>query len=166
MNWTLSFTLTPDCDVPDGELTAWDGWGAEFPYTTVGLWKQTLLSGTGASFAGLTVKEMDAGGALDTCWFPGSAVAKQTGLSQGSWEVQDDNTWGPDGVGWPPQSVNYYQLLHPRAPCGFTFHQQMQIGCYDGSQHNYGPVNTLEGIIGENDVTSIRAGHHASKRTD
>jgi hypothetical protein len=161
VNWTLSFTLTPDCDVPTGELTTWDGWN-----TTFGQWKQTLVSGTGSSFAGLTVREMDAGGGVDSCYFKGSAVAEQTGLTGGSWEVQDDNTWGDDDVGWGPGAVTYYQLLQPRAPCGFTFHQQMQIACYDGSEQNYGPVNTLEGLIGENDITSMRAGHSASRRTN
>lgn len=164
VNWTLNFTFTPDCDVPDDETTAWHGW--DETYDTASDWKQTLISGTGASFSGLMVKEVDAGGAGDTCYFDESAVGKITGLSGGTWTVNDDNTWAYDTVGWAPAAVLYYQVLKPRAPCGYTVHQQMQITCYDGSQHNYGPVNTLQGIIGENDVTSIRAGHHASRRTN
>jgi hypothetical protein len=167
VNWTLSFTFTPDCDVPTGEVTAFADWDTADAAPTVGLWKQTLVSNTGASFAGLMVNEVDAGSGVDTCWFRGSAVAPVTTLMGNGipWNVQDDNTWAYDNVGWTPPPVTYYQLLAPRAPCGFTLHQQMQITCWDGSQHNYGPVNTLQGIIGENDVSSIRASGHASKRT-
>ena len=166
VNWTLSFTFTPDCDVPTGEVTAFANWNTQAP--TVGQWKQTLVSNTGASFAGLMINEVDAGSGVDSCSFPNSSVDPVTTLMGNGipWEVQDDNTWAYDNVGWTPGPVTYYQLLAPRAPCGFTLHQQMQITCWDGSQHNYGPVNTLQGIIGENDVSSIRAGEHASRRTN
>ncbi len=162
LTWTLTFRLTPDCDLPENELTTWDGWLET--NETIGQWEQTLGSGRGTSFAGLSVQEMDAGGGVDTCWFPGSAINRFTQLSGGKWEVNPDNTWGPDSVGWGVGPVAYYRETFV-APCRFTLHQQMQMTCYDGSVQNYGPVNTLVGIIGGVDtVTSIRAGHQATRR--
>jgi hypothetical protein len=158
LTWTLTFTLTPDCEVPVGEITSPDGW-----FATQYQWKQTLVSGIGASFGGLNVKELDAGGGEDTCWFPGSAFNPVTSLSGGTWTVNPDNTWGDDVVGWGAFLVVYYQQFG-KLPCGFTLHQQMQIACYDGSEPQYGPVNTLRGLIGNKTVGSERAGHTASRR--
>jgi len=158
LTWTLTLNLTPDCEIPVAEITSPDGW-----YATQYQWKQTLVSGTGASFAGLNVTEVDAGGGDDTCWFLGSAVAAKTSLSGGTWTVASDNTWGDDVVGWGALLVVYYRQFGT-LPCGFTLHQQMQIACYDGTKHDYGPVNTLEGLIGTNTVGSERAGHLASRR--
>lgn len=160
LTWTLNFQLTPDCDVPDSETSTWDGWSA----ATRGNWEQTLVSGKGTSFAGLSVKEVDAGGGEDTCFFLGSAYTKVDTLRGGNlWLVNSDNTWGPDSVGWGVPLVLYYRL-HGRDPCGFTVHQQMHLVCYDGSEKSYGPVNTLKGIIGGNLVRSERAGHEATRR--
>ncbi len=179
VNWTLSFTFGPDCDVPQDETTAWDGWDPHLGYQTLGLWKQTLISDMGAGFAGLTVNEVDASPGSDSCWFKGSAVGEQTRLTGSSWQVQDDNTWKDDMIGWYPCAVGfyqadpslacryygYYQLKAPKVlPCGFTFHQQMQITCWDGSKNDYGPVNTLQAIIGQDYFTSSRAGHSETFR--
>jgi hypothetical protein len=160
VNWTLSFTFTPDCDVPDGELTTWSGW-----YTTLGEWEQTLESaGKEISYAGLTVTEVDAGGGLDTCHFKGSAYDPFDKVTGSSWQVDDSNNWGTDDIGWGALLVAYYRLKDS-APCGFTLHQQMQIACWDGSKNNYGPVNTLQGLIGTSTITSERAGHSRTRST-
>src|SRR5580698_3523126 len=160
VNWTLSFTFTPDCDVPDGELTTWSGW-----YTTLGEWEQTLESaGKEISYAGLTVTEVDAGGGMDTCHFKGSAYNPFDKVTGSSWQVDDSNNWGTDDIGWGALLVAYYRLKDS-APCGFTLHQQMQIACWDGSKNNYGPVNTLQGLIGTSTITSERAGHSRTRST-
>lgn len=149
------------CVLPTSETTGFDGWDPVDG--SVGTWRQTITAPIGMTFSGNTLRESDAGGTSDTCWFPGSAAAKTSGPTSGIWTVNPDNTWGDDLVGWTATGVAYYRA-HGRAPCGFTVHQQMTMMCPNGSFQNYGPVNNLASSFTATTVTSVRAGGTATRR--
>lgn len=152
--------------LPTGETTAFDGWD---PSTvTIGKWKQTLSSTAvdfigPVNFAGRMTQEADTGDSSDTCYFPGSAVPPSAGLTGGTWNVNADNTWGDDFVGFSSGIVTYYRL-QGRVPCGATHHQQMTMSCPDGSFQAYGPINTLKFTFTGTTVSSVRAGSTATRR--
>ncbi len=156
-----------DCLIPTTETTAFQGWdtGNSPPLPTVGMWQQTLSDTSGDIFSGYSLQETDAGGGVDTCWWPGSIYLPTTTLPppNGPWTVNDNNTWGYDYVGRGPAKVAYYRA-QGKAPCGVTLHQQMQIQCSDDSWQNYGTVNTLQGSLTATTVTSKRAGGTATRR--
>jgi hypothetical protein len=103
---------------------------------------------------------------VDTCYFYDPNLpnnAPMTSITGGSWTNGDNNTWGPDKVGYTAAGVAYYRA-NKKVPCGFTVYQQMQIQCADGNWYNYGNVNTLQGNITATTVTSKRAGGTATRR--
>ena len=166
---TPAATTTVDivgCFIPTTETTAFQGWDTAESQPTVGLWEQTVSDTNGDSFSGATVQEVDAGGGVDTCYFYDPNLpnnAPMTSITGGSWTNGDNNTWGPDKVGYTAAGVAYYRA-NKKVPCGFTVYQQMQIQCADGNWYNYGNVNTLQGNITATTVTSKRAGGTATRR--
>jgi hypothetical protein len=148
------------CVVPTGEMTKPHDWDPAKP--AVFQWGLQTLQG--GNFAGRLINEVDAGGAVDTCWFQDSRIPRVTGIPPNApgWAANAQNQWGFDGVGWKkdvglPDPIKYYRR-EGRAPCRFVVRQQMQISCPDGSFQNYGPVNKLIGEIGTTTVKSCRAG--------
>lgn len=126
---------------PTGETTTSNGWGAG-NLRTVHKWKQSLTPNA-ASFKGRSVTERDpGGGGPDTCWWPGSAFAKFTAITGGTWAVGSvadghlKNEWGDDHVGWFKTAVDYYRA-QGRAPCQTQFPQDMHInGAGDPRYHS------------------------------
>jgi hypothetical protein len=151
------------CTKPTGETTSPTGWAdSNNPsLPTVQKWMQTLTPSS-VSFSGRTVKQFPSGTGTDDCWFLGSDVPKHLQVSEGqSWTVNSDNTWGPDGVGWPPFAVNYYRSFN-RHPCSTSVTQRMDIYCGLVSTLNY-KFNTLEGAIGSTTVSSTRNGQTVTR---
>ena len=158
-------TVGNGCTIPTSEVTTavpgnWDTqWPATFHF---------FMILQGGNFVARNVRETDAGGDVDTCYFDGSPVPFGFNV-EGEWTVSTDNLYGPDVVGWKrpasnlPDPVQYYRSVG-RAPCHFLVRQQMQIQCPDGSWQNYGIVNPLVGTIGPNSVSSCRAGVCQTKR--
>ena len=159
-SWPLAQTSAAySCNLPTQETTVFKGWDVNQP--SMADWEQTPSDSNGDSFVQKQIKEVSAGPAGDTCWFPGSAIALMTGIPPPpvNWFVNPDGTWGPDVVGWyanNPPAVSYYRA-QGKAGCAFAAFQQMQMQCPDGEFHNYGPVNTLVGIIGATTVSSARS---------
>jgi hypothetical protein len=136
---TASATANVECRIPTGETTASGGWDAANP--TFHLWNQTL-TGTN-SFISRNVKEQPGVGGSDTCHFPGSMV-QPAALSEGDWNVETGNNWGPDVVGYSANAINYYRANN-RAPCTAVVPQIMTINCPDG-YHQYTSGNLEYGI--------------------
>jgi hypothetical protein len=158
--------ILPACNLPTTETTAFQGWDTADSLPTVGLWSGTVTDTNGDVFSGYQVQEVDAGGGVDTCWWSGSKYTPQTALPVwigGSVDINSENTWEYDHVGWIPSYVSYYRA-QGKAPCGFTLYQQMQMQCLDNSWKNYGSVNTLKGSFTTTTVTSVRAGGTATRR--
>jgi hypothetical protein len=155
------------CNLPKSESSSFDGWNG-----SVGKWQQTLISSTNDSsttFAGRRVAEVDAGGGDDSCHVKGLPFHDPPGephLGGFFWIVRDDNTYGPDSIGYKPEAVTWYRA-HNIIDCGFTKYQQMQMSCdlpTDATMHNYGsPPNTLGGAITANSVSSSRKGPPVSE---
>lgn len=153
--------LTVTCTKPDGETTSPSGWADDFNLPTIHKWMQTLTPSS-VSFSGRTVKQFPYGTGTDDCWFPDSDIPKHVQVSEGqSWQVNSDNTWGPDGVGWTPFAVNYYRSFN-RHPCSTSVTQRMDIYCGLVSTLNY-KFNTLEGTIGSTTVSSTRNGQTVTR---
>ena len=164
--WPLAHTSAQySCNLPTDETTEFQGWDSPDALPTIGMWEQTITDTSGDNFSGYTVQEQDAGGGVDTCWWPGSQYLPTTALPTPNtpWTVNANNTWGADYVGRGPAKVAYYRA-QGRAPCGFTAHQQMTMYCSDDSWHNYGSVNTLEGSLTNSTVSSVRAGVTYTRR--
>jgi len=152
------------CTFPTTEITAFQQWDPI--QLTSSLWEQTISDTIGDNYSPGVVQEADAGGGVDTCYFAGSPFQNRTILTGGQWNVNSDNTWGPDNVGWltqPLNAVTYYRT-QGKAPCGFALYQQMQMQCPDNTWHNYGIVNTLQSNITTKTITSMRAGGTATRR--
>jgi hypothetical protein len=147
------FLLTGWCDVPKSETSVWDGWNPNPMLGSIGQWRQTLMPTT-TDFSGRSVKETSPGAGIDNCWYKGSALPRADMITGGTWTVNVGNTWGDDNVGWTPGAVAYYRAK-ARTPCGFTIYQQMTIFTCPGDYVNYGPVNTLMGIIDEFGTRSV-----------
>jgi len=132
-----SFPVTVQCSVPTGETTEFSSWGDNFGCATCGVFMQRLTP-TSTSFSGRMINERDpGGGGPDTCYFDGAIINGHPATPQthvtggGNWQVNADNFWGPDLVGWSTDSVNYYRS-QGRAPCGTFFPQTMVISCATG----------------------------------
>jgi len=142
-----------DTQLPTGETTNPNGWGSG-NWATAGRWRQQLKP-TGTNFSGCQVTEADPGGGTDGCWFSGSAISPQTGITGGTWTVGASNFWGDDFVGWGSGAVTYYRN-QGRAPCSFSWPQSMRI-VRPGGNVQY-VRNRLLGTIGTTTVSSSRAG--------
>ena len=157
----ITIAFTGSCTIPTAESTSFAGWNQ-----TEGKWYQQVSDSDGTDFSLSNVKEVNAGGAFDSCWFEGSMYPKVTGItsirSKQQWTISPGNIWGLDLVGWTEDAVNYYRSVG-RAPCAFRVNQQMLISCPLGNPAlepsvPYGQVNILLGIVQSNTVTSCRAG--------
>src|SRR5271168_1092493 len=94
---------------PSHEDTTWVGWGAVGTNNeTLGNWDGTLLP-KASNFNGRDVQETNGGAGTDSCWFAGSAYAKFTQITGGTWTVGAGNAYGQDGVGWYQPAVCYYR---------------------------------------------------------
>ena len=71
---------------------------------------------------------------MDTCWFEGSEHAQAHLTGTDNWQVQNDNKYGFDSIGWRADAIHYYlgDTGDPRAPCGFQGSQSMQINMPGG----------------------------------
>src|SRR5262245_41200571 len=151
-----------DCTRPTGELTNSVMWDNIAP--TKRHFKQILQPANPPSFNGRSVTEQDpGGGGPDTCYFQTSAVPEFIKVSGGTWSVGSINDWGPDVIGWSPNSVSYYRM-NGRAPCGTKFMQRMVINC-PGSSLEIRPYVThmIEATIGTTQVSASRAGVIATR---
>lgn len=159
-----TWSCSKPCDIPTGELTFSNGWadfytcaGApEYPCPTQHKWLQSLSPGPSTiNFGGRTVTEGDpGGGGPDTCHFVGSRYDPLESISGGTWEVDANNEWGDDFVGWIPSAVLYYRL-NERAPCGTRFPQRMVIACATSNPQYV--TNELTMDIYPEEVSSGRA---------
>ena len=142
---------------PTGETTTFDGWG--YGFFALGKFYSCLLPAN-VDFSGCKVKEQNPGGAVDYCWYAGSALQKNEDGITGSinWPVGANNRWGPDIIRiWTQDMVDYYRT-HPagqsRAPCSAVWPQKMVVVCPDKAiQYK---VNTLVSVINMADVTITR----------
>ncbi|KYG03829.1 hypothetical protein BE21_49925 [Sorangium cellulosum] len=144
--------------LPTGETPRFLGWHVG-GRSTQGRWGGTLLP-LSVSFMGTKVKEVDPGGAVDGCHFPGAKVRPGTGVTGGDWDVKAGNEWEIDFIGWASHEVQYYRTCG-RIPCGFLFPQSMQMirpgGDVEYARHNLGQD------IMATEITSMRAGQTESK---
>lgn len=122
-------------ETPTGDSITWQGFAGNIGYPTEGQYLQTLQSAHNVHYAGLQVQEQPGTGS-GTCYqqVSNSAVAEITTTNGSSWNVQDDNTWGYDVIGFPPSAVTYYQKhLPPGVSCTVSVQTQMQIQSASGS---------------------------------
>jgi len=168
-------------ELPAGETTAQRTTGSTPPwngtYPSTADWAQTLSPADSShtlGFAGpAKIQEVATGTTVDQCYdntvssiFP-PASDIPSGAHQ--WDVDNSNVWKYDTVGRVDSFyLGQYQIAYYRAhstliPCSYTNYQQMQYMYSDGSWHNYGSVNTLQGIIGATTITSNRASGSVSK---
>jgi len=160
--------IVDNCEIPIGETTDAVGWHSTAPYRTAYDFQQTLTPPGANSCSGRIVKEIDpvpGGGATDTCYFTGSAVAKVTSaVSGGQWTVDSSNSWGIDTVGWLESGANYYQANALDLPCYVTGPQRMLISCQ--TQTTFVPYieNTLEdGVLLPGAVSSQRQSNYQQR---
>jgi len=166
---TLNFTVKE----PTGETTEHVGWargryGGDGPNRNelkngFATFKQTLTP-SDVSFGNIKVKEVEAGrrdGANDMCHFEGSIYDPWDWLSGGTWEVEDDNTWGTDDVGWFESRIEYYSRnLGDRASCSTTLNQKM-IVVESGKEYGAGGEMVL--TIRPTGIDVLRNGVTASR---
>ena len=143
---------------PTGEDTSSIGW---YVGETQHQFEMTL-TGRGP-FTGRRVREYDAGGGYDQCWFQGGPVdEKLDAVTGGSWPVGSGNTWGPNKVGWGSIYVGRYRRYPERLPCGCLMVQGMEINTSDGNWYWY-TTNELRARITATDVIVSRDGVERSK---
>jgi hypothetical protein len=143
-----------DHGLPLGETTNSNGWGAG-NLATIHRWRQQLQPTT-TSFRNCRVTEADPGGGTDGCHFPSSRIPPQTGITGGTWNVDRNNRWGDDWVGWSTRAVTYYRNER-RAPCSARWPQSMRVVRPSGNVEYL--RNTLVLTIGTTNVSSTRAGN-------
>jgi hypothetical protein len=154
---TMQARQTLTYPVPSGEASGWDGWDGAY-----GKWIQTL-SGAAGAFKGRKVHEESGGTGEDSCWFSGSDVPKFDSVTGGDpWEVDENNTWGDDYIGWGADPIPYYRD-HGRAPCGATNSQRMLINRPGSSDIIYA-TNTLHAGITDTEIDSTRANADAHSK--
>jgi hypothetical protein len=151
------------CNVPTSEISTFLNWDGP-----TGKWQGTVSGSTNnanTNFSGRRVAESNAGSGSDSCYTKGIPfhVPYGNGPTMGGffWIVRDNNTYGPDSIGYSSEAVQWYRA-HNITPCGFVAHQQMQMECdlpSDSTLHDYASPNTLGSDIDINadTVTSFRA---------
>jgi len=104
----------------------------------------------------IRVQEYVGGPGNDGCHFPGSIYSPWTEVTGSiSWDVDSNNWYGPDLIGWSVAQINYYRFVG-RAPCHNVMIQDMRvIGATCGSSYKQ---NQLEAHIGTTTLTSKRDG--------
>jgi hypothetical protein len=114
---------------PSGEQSTALGWNGAIP--TAQDYQQALIPQTpGFWYSGRFTLErtIPPNSGYDSCWFPGSSHDPQVNVSNSIWPVLDDNTYGPDGVGWLPDGIAYYRAVgRAISGCYFSFPQTMYI---------------------------------------
>jgi len=158
-------TATSTCSYPTGETTIFNTWNST--YQTVGEWYQYLNS-TGGPFTGRTITESNGAAGNDGCYFSGSSISTQTSVAGSSWPVTSTNGWGPDEVGWYPDStVRYYQSQRLQMglglPCEAQLYQNLTSSCPGGASSTYRTNVLLRGIISASQVGTSRDGQTQSK---
>jgi hypothetical protein len=130
------------CPVPSGEEVTSLGWNDVLTY--LHLFDQRLLPPAdkpNASFAGRTVRERGTGGE-NTCHFTGSAFPKEVFLSDSTWPVEPDSTYGPDGIALlRADEILYYRTERPArnlpVECELRITQIMSIAACGGGETDY-----------------------------
>ena len=124
---------------PSGEQTAAGQWtsatGHEFSVTL-----------QGGTFDGRIVREVNGGGDVDTCHFPGSLMPKQSGTSGTSASIQNNRY--ADLIEMAPSLINWYRAYNngERIPCQFETNQRMEINQPDGQWSFYKTNRLKQGI--------------------
>lgn len=152
-----TFHSTKACEVPSGETVASNGWADAEGLPTIHKFRATLTP-SGVNFGGRRVSESNAQPAEDRCWFPGadtSRTTQVTGVTGGSWDVNNANVWANDFVGLGHGSVSYYRETG-RAPCNVTVFQRMHADCQTNNP-SYATVS-LGYTVGTTTVSARRAG--------
>ena len=165
LNGVLDTLAAPSgCDpLPDGVENLADGWaGSSLSLLyTVGTFN-IGLAGQG-DFSGRTMKEVDAGGSSDYCYFPGATVGPIV-LGGSSWGVLSGNALNPplDQFGLGEDQVDAYRRQRTAnglpLPCQVILHQQMTMSCPDGTFRAFGPVNRLIYTVNQFSVSVQRDG--------
>ncbi|MFC3692794.1 hypothetical protein ACFOWB_11295 [Chenggangzhangella methanolivorans] len=158
---TETFELKVKLVKPTSEASEFTRWFED----GLGLWQQKLAAAADKDlkWSGTSVKETSPRPEKktnDTCWCAGSTILPFYEISGGEWTVDEDTgEWGPDGVGWNTDAIDYYREKR-RAPCGTRFRQQMQFMVVDTHPdwENYGKMNVLGGSFDNRTMTSLRAG--------
>lgn len=133
-------TLT-GCSAPESEVVSSLGW--EPDVQSVHKFLQRLQSPDGISFSGRTIWEHDDPGAFDSCYFTGSEYEPADKLLPvgSKWQVESNNTYGPDSVGWNPLVAFYYQeqrrVRGKPMPCESSTPQRMSISCPSGGEQTF-----------------------------
>jgi hypothetical protein len=130
------------CPVPSDEEVISLGWDGVLTY--LHLFDQRLLPPADkptASFAGRTVRERGSGGE-NSCHFTGSAFPKAVFLSNSTWPVEPDSTYGPDGIALlRADEILYYRTERPArglpVECELEISQIMSITTCDGGETDY-----------------------------
>ena len=157
----IPFTWARTATLPDGETSAFaNQWVTSAGLSTVGLFTGTLTSSAGLSFGGRSVNETDAQPGTDSCWFALSAIKRQGGVGSAGapWNVEDNNTYFYDSIGWRADAVAFYQEQGSPAngvSCANIIYQQMNISTDSGTVP-YGSANVLVLQIDHDSVTSTR----------
>lgn len=106
----------------------------------------------------IKVKECVGGPGNDFCHRPGDesfGFFPWTEVSGYTWDVDSDNWYGPDFIGWKVAYIQYYRS-RGRAPCySFAIQDMKVIGANCGSSYKQ---NQLEAHIGTTTLTSKRDG--------
>jgi hypothetical protein len=135
-NQNAQWTLQPPA--PASETSSFQSWGG--PNTNTGLTTNAFYTGqlvaapnTSPPFSGRVVKEVGAG-AVDGCYnnLPAALAASvrikaiNNGSLMSAWNVQLDNSYGPDEMGYGAAVARYYQQYVVGA-CTLAINQMMQI---------------------------------------
>jgi hypothetical protein len=111
------------------------------------------------------VREQDDHAAIDDCHFSGSTIPKVTGITGGTWTVENGNVWRHDFIGGGTGFVNYYRTERTARglplPCRIALFQNMEINC--PSSWNFYRFNQLFFDIGVTYVISSRGGINAQR---
>lgn len=115
------------------------------------------------NFSGRYVQESDYRDGRDTCWFSGNTISLtyDAHVDGSSWQVNANNQYGYDTIGWTLAAVNYIRANAPAhgvpLPCGATLYQLMDMECFGGLSVKYS-ANVLSETITPNTEVSCRQG--------
>lgn len=161
-------TRTMDFSVikPDGEVTRFDSWedgtGPNAIFTGV-------LTPKSVCFGNINVKEGTGAGSKDECWYVGSPdadpweqVPPPNFTGSNNWDIDDQNHWQYDYMGWGTTLVDFYRVnpTPPRAPCKTTIKQTMLV--IQGSSGQY-EEHDFVAEIGATTVTVTRDSESATR---
>ena len=168
-----SFGMTKSCDVPTGETTSSTAWGWSSrtdgvvdnagPYYVYAV---TVNNGTYGVLSGRYAQEGDYSPAHDGCYYSGSPIPEQTGVTAPGPFVLDSSNAYVDTLGWSADAITTYRA-HGNLPCSLTLYQKMEIAC--GVYGSLPPWSTFKmntlvlEITDMTHITETRDGHSHSR---